>query len=899
MPRRKIRVRLRTPPIPIGRAGAVDFPRSEQRDLWDLLTEISSRFVNLPASEIEQQVDSGLQMIGEFLDIDQCYFNQFSDGGARFRATHAWARDGVDPEFSTLGLDLEDDFPWCTEKMRVGETLLLNKLDDFPPSAVNERRYWQGLRIQSGLCIPLMVGGEVWGSVEFFSIRKRQTWTDQIIRRLRVLGEIFGNALVRGRRERELESRLRFEEFLTEISRMFVNLPVHEVEKEIGRALERLGRLMGVDRVVFLQLSEDHTELRVTHVQPLEGIAPDPGLLFVRVEERFDWLTCKLATGEQVRISSLDELPPEAGAELEYCREIGIKSFVMAPLTVAGEFKGAIGFDMLREERIWSDEISRRLRIVGELFTNALERKRNEDALRQSHGRYQRLLESTKAIPWVLDARTWRFTYIGPQVEKLFGYPPEQWLESGFWVDHIHPDDQEYAVEFCRQSSERLEAHEFEYRLLKPDGTAVWIQDIVSVEQKDGRPDKLRGFMIDISDRKRADEALAASEAQLRLVADAFPALISYIDTEQRYRFVNKEYERAYKTSKEELLGRTMREVNGDEKYERFRPYVEQALAGNKLSFEGSTPLPGGEVEHFHSTYVPHINREGHILGVYLLCQNITDRIRSEEKLREHQVQLTHVSRVAMMGELATGLAHEINQPLCAIISNAQSSQRLLMEEMFGRQEIREVLSDIIADGKRASEVIQKLRVLLKGGELEHQPLNLNEICREVVALVQRDASIRHVNLSLDLAASLPATRGDRIHLQQVLINLIVNAFDAMDSSERSKRNLMLQTSMEDPDAVKVSVIDAGSGIQGDAATKIFEPFFTTKSAGLGMGLSISRTIVEMHDGKLWATSNPLGGATFHIKLPRLAEESPVETEDSAVEEAEPAVPPAENSGTL
>ena len=892
-------MRLRTPAIPVGRPAAAGSSRPGRRKFWELFAEISSRFVNLPASETEQQVSHCLRVLGEFLDIDQCYCNQFSAGGAPFRTTHLWTREGIVPERSTLGLNLDEEFPWFTEKMREGETLILNELDDLPPTAVNERGYWQTLRFRSALVIPIVVGGEVCGCIGFISIRKTETWSDQLIRQLRAIGEIFGNAVVRGRKEQELESRLGFEEFLSETSRRFVNLPVDEVDREIGQALEHLGRLMGVDRAYLFQLSEDHAELRVTHMQSLDGIAPDLGILSVRVEERFDWLTCRLATGEQVRISSLNELPPEAGAELEYCREIGIKSFVMAPLTVAGEFKGAIGFDMLREERIWSDEIARRVRIVGELFTNALVRKQNEDTLRQSHGRYQRLLESTQAIPWVSDARTWRFTYVGPQVEKLLGYPPEQWLESGFWVDHIHPDDQEYAVEFCRRSSERLETYDFEYRLLKPDGTIVWIQDIVSVEQKDGRPDKLRGFMIDISDRKRADEALAASEAQLRLVADAFPALISFIDTEQRYRFVNKEYERAYESSKEELLGRTMREVNGDEAYERFRPHVEQALAGKKLSFEVSTPLPGGGVEHFHSTYIPHINREGHILGFYVLAQDISERIRSEEESRQHQAQLTQVSRVAMMGELATGLAHEINQPLCAIISNAQSGQRFLMGEMFDRQEIREVLSDIIADGRRAGEVIQRLRAFLKSGKLECQPLDLNQICSEVAALVKQDAASRHVNLSFDLAASLPATSGDRIHLQQVLINLIINAFDAMESTDRSERNLTVRTSMEGPGVVKVSVIDSGPGIQDDATEKIFEPLFTTKSAGLGMGLPISRTIAEAHDGRLWATSNPQGGATFHLELPRLAEESGEEREDSAMEEAEPAVPPAENSDTF
>jgi PAS domain S-box-containing protein len=471
----------------------------------------------------------------------------------------------------------------------------------------------------------------------------------------------------------------------------------------------------------------------------------------------------------------------------------------------------------------------------------------------------------------VADARTWRFTYVGPQAVKLLGFPIEAWLKEGFWVDRIHPEDRERVIDFCRRSSESLKDYEFEYRMLCRDGKVVWIHDIVSVESRDGAPVKLRGFMIDISERKWAEEAVAASEAQLRLIADSLPVLISYIDSEQRYRFNNMEYERVHGLSRQELLGRTVREINGEEVYRKIRPKLEQALTGHHVRYEASFPLPEGSLEHYQVTYVPHVDREGRAQGCYVLAQDVTERVRSEEQRRGHQEQLAHVSRVAMMGELATGLAHEINQPLCAIISNAQSGQRFLLGDLFDRQEIREVLSDIIADGRRASDVIQKLRTFLKRGDLERKPLDINEVCREVIDLVRRDAVEHHVDIRLELESSVPPVEGDRIQLQQVLLNLILNGFEALASVEPESRHLTITTSCPAPRVVAVAVEDSGPGFLDEDVNNVFEPFVTSKPNGLGMGLSISRTIIESHAGRLWATRNADRGATFQFTLPSSA----------------------------
>jgi signal transduction histidine kinase/ABC-type uncharacterized transport system substrate-binding protein len=243
-------------------------------------------------------------------------------------------------------------------------------------------------------------------------------------------------------------------------------------------------------------------------------------------------------------------------------------------------------------------------------------------------------------------------------------------------------------------------------------------------------------------------------------------------------------------------------------------------------------------------------------------------RMRGEHEVQRLRRDLTHVGRVATMGELTASLAHELNQPLTAILSNAQAAQLLLANGGPDAAELGEILSDIVEDDKRAGEVIRRLRALLKKGELEHMRLDLNEVIQEVVRLVHSDAIIRNVSIALDTDPAMPAVAGDRVQLQQVILNLIMNGLEAMRRPTRGDRRLLIRTQKPDVGAIRVSVRDSGSGIHEDDLSRIFEPFYTTKPDGMGMGLSIARSIIEMHGGHLWAENIPAGGAIFSFTLP-------------------------------
>jgi signal transduction histidine kinase len=239
---------------------------------------------------------------------------------------------------------------------------------------------------------------------------------------------------------------------------------------------------------------------------------------------------------------------------------------------------------------------------------------------------------------------------------------------------------------------------------------------------------------------------------------------------------------------------------------------------------------------------------------------------RAELEAKEQRQQLTHLTRVALLGQLSGALAHELNQPLTAILSNAQAALHFLAKGRVDVEELREILADIVAEDQRAGEVIHRLRALFKRGETQFQPLDANDLVREALELARSDLAARDIDVAVEFSPSLPRVRGDRVQLKQVLLNLLVNACEAMSAA--GGRELTIRTEALIGGEVQVSVADRGPGIPPDTLPRLFEPFFTTKTQGLGLGLSISRSIITAHGGRLWGANNAERGATFFTVLP-------------------------------
>jgi len=262
-------------------------------------------------------------------------------------------------------------------------------------------------------------------------------------------------------------------------------------------------------------------------------------------------------------------------------------------------------------------------------------------------------------------------------------------------------------------------------------------------------------------------------------------------------------------------------------------------------------------------------------VAILIINNDITERKWAEAEARENdrryrdmQTALAHANRVATMGQLTASIAHEVNQPLAAVLSNAEACLRWLDRGTPDLDGVRRSVEWIIDDGNRASEVIRRIRALANKTDIEKAPLDINDVIREVIALVHRELTSRQVSLRMELAPALPMILGDRVQLQQVIINLVMNGIEAMRSITDRPRELVILSRQDETQQVLVSVTDCGVGISAENADRLFNPFFTTKSGGMGMGLSICRSIMEAHDGRLWTAANVPHGATFQFTLP-------------------------------
>jgi C4-dicarboxylate-specific signal transduction histidine kinase len=265
------------------------------------------------------------------------------------------------------------------------------------------------------------------------------------------------------------------------------------------------------------------------------------------------------------------------------------------------------------------------------------------------------------------------------------------------------------------------------------------------------------------------------------------------------------------------------------------------------------------------SVHFDDAGRPARLLGISI---DITERKQAELDSQRDRAELSHLSRVALMGEMSASIAHELNQPLAGILSNAAAGQRFIDKGDVDLREIRELLGDIIADGRRASDVMRGIREMVKKGQVARRPVDLNEVVMDAVRMVSPDAVLRSCQVETSLDASLRAIEGDPVQLQQVLLNLVINAFDAMQDTPVPRRKVVIATQSNSDATVRTTVRDYGAGISEEMQDRVFDPFFTTKTEGLGMGLAIVRSIVESHGGTITIENADGGGARFGFVLP-------------------------------
>jgi PAS domain S-box-containing protein len=375
--------------------------------------------------------------------------------------------------------------------------------------------------------------------------------------------------------------------------------------------------------------------------------------------------------------------------------------------------------------------------------------------------------------------------------------------------------------------------------------------------------------------RRLAEEALRESEQRMSLGVSASNFGIWIRDFARNEIWASDKWREllGFTSSQRLELECILQRLHPDDR-EAIRQALAKAVAGGgRYEMEYRVMLPDGRMRWIASQGCVEFDAKGQPVLMRGASRDCTAQKQAEQETLLLRQEIAHVGRVSMMGQLASALAHEINQPLGAILRNAEAGELFLENESPDLDEIRAILVDIRKDDQRAGNVIDRMRALLKRRDLETRSLDVSELVGEVASLARADAAARQVELDVEVAGGLPLVRGDRVHLQQVLLNLILNGMDALNEVSRENRRVSVTARLDGMQTVEIAVSDTGHGIPADKLAHVFDPFFTTKPNGLGMGLSISRTIIEAHGGRLWAENNNADGAAFRFTL-SIAEEA-------------------------
>lgn len=533
-----------------------------------------------------------------------------------------------------------------------------------------------------------------------------------------------------------------------------------------------------------------------------------------------------------------------------------------------------------------------------------------ETSLQKSEERLNLALSALDGGIWDWNIQTDE-VYFSPGWTRMLGYNPGE-LKTNLqtWEQSLHPEDKPRVMQAVNDHFEqRSNTYCAEYRMRTKSGSWIWIQDRghVVARDKNGKPLRMTGTDINITARKQAEEVIRLSD---RSIQSASNGIVITDATQEDYPVisVNKAFEKMTGYTADEILGRNCRFLQQDDRgqpeIDEFRTAIEQGRPTHVIlrnyKKDGTlfwnevrvSPVrnENGKLTHFigvMNDYTEHKQAKEALQKAHdelevrveertaelfkaneALKREIGERKRAEDQARKHQAELAHVQRIATMGEMATGLAHEINQPLTAVVNYSRACLIMLDSGCRDTDRLRKAMNEASENGLRAGQIIQRLRNFVRKRDSHRTKLDINQVIKRVVKFLEDEARNHNIIIHLNLADPLPNVVADAIQIEQVLLNLIKNSFDSLRNNGSSPREVIIDSNTSQQSEIEVVIVDTGPGFSPEASKRLFEPFYTTKAQGLGMGLSISRSIVEAHGGQIRISESDDGGPKICFSIP-------------------------------
>jgi len=470
-----------------------------------LLSDLSARFINLPPDQIDPEIRNALWQILDFFQVERCGLVRISPNDNVFRITHvAYASDIPPvPDNTDLPVNL---FPWVYKTLiERHEVFSFRTRDELPKEAAIDKQMHEELGIRSALNIPITVGAASAYTIAINAVKKEIAFPDDYIPRLRMLGEILVNTLQLAKTRQQLKDRLRFEGLISDLSAGFVNIASAEVDGEINKWLQRIAEFFAADRGTLGLFSEDGTQLIRAFEYHLEGVEPGPAALS---KDQLPWYLAQLAQGKMVVINRLEDLPADAESERQLCLSKSMKSILSIPMVIGQKTLGSCVLVSVNAERVWPQEMVNRMRLIAEVFANALARKHSEELLYESEARLNLAATSAEAGLWVLETATGHI-WATEKARELYGFAPDEELNFEGFLQVVDSEDRERISRSVERTLQIKEDFREEYRIIHPDGTTKWMDARGRwYFHQSGEPERLMGVSIDISERKQLEEQL-------------------------------------------------------------------------------------------------------------------------------------------------------------------------------------------------------------------------------------------------------------------------------------------------------------------------------------------------------------------------------------------------------